>query len=204
MRRDDERRHGDHDQQNVTQYCRQRHVRAHHIEHDAGLPQPAHQHQADDGQQQHEVHLAFDADAPRIRRRILSDRQFLFPIQIVVTIDYVEQRQQQHPHEDRLGQDVAHGPEEVHALQKTKEQRWIAERRQRAACVCHEEDEEHDDMRHMPAIVVGTQQRPDQQHRRAGGAHDAGQQRAQRENAGVQLWRAMQVAAHADTTRHHI
>ncbi|MNR01208.1 hypothetical protein D3C85_1170060 [compost metagenome] len=56
----------------------------------------------------------------------------------------------------------------------------------------------------MAAVVVGAQQRPDQQHRRAGGAHQAGQHGPEREDAGVQPGRAVQVATQADTAGHHV
>jgi hypothetical protein len=56
----------------------------------------------------------------------------------------IEERKQHAEDEQRLGQDVAHGPEEVHALQEAEEQRRIAQRRERAARVRDDEDEEHD------------------------------------------------------------
>ena len=60
-------------------------------------------------------------------------------------------------------------------LQEAEEQRRIAERRQRAADVRHQEDEEHEDMDLVPPVVIGADHRADQQHRGAGRAHPARQ-----------------------------
>ena len=56
----------------------------------------------------------------------------------------------------------------------------------------------------MFAIIVRANQRPDQQHRRTGRAHQAGQQRAQREDAGVHAGTAVQVALDTDAARNDI
>ncbi len=85
-----------------------------------------------------------------------------------------------------------------HALEEADEKRRIAERRQRAADVADEQDEEHDGVHVVPARLVGGQQRPDQQHRRAGRAHDAGERGAERQQAGVERGGADERAAHAD------
>ena len=92
-------------------------------------------------------------------------------------------------------QHVLRRPEEVDALQEAEEQRRVAQRRQRAADVGDQEDEEDDDVHLVPAVVVGAQQRPDQQHRGAGGAHPAGEHGAERQDAGIDRRRAVQVAA---------
>ena len=80
------------------------------------------------------------------------------------------------------GRMLLRGPEEVHALEEAEEQRRIAQRRERAADVRHDEDEEHDHVRLVAAVVVGADQRADQQHRGAGGAHQARQHRADRQD----------------------
>ena len=46
-------------------------------------------------------------------------------------------------------------PEEIDALEEAQEQRRVAERRQRAADVGDQEDEEHDHVRVVQAVVVG-------------------------------------------------
>ena len=52
-------------------------------------------------------------------------------------------------------------------------------------------------------LLVGAQQRPDQEHRRAGGADEARQQRADAEERGVDQRRARQRAAQVDAARDH-
>ncbi len=75
-------------------------------------------------------------------------------------------------------------PEERHPPQVAQEQRRIADRQQAAAAVAHNKDEEHHRVRHVLPLAVGPQQRPDQQHRRAGGADEAGQQSPHRHERG--------------------
>ena len=59
------------------------------------------------------------------------------------------------------------------------------------------------DVRRVFAVIVGPYHRPYHQHRRTGRAHDAGQQRADGKNAGIERRRAMQVAAHANAPGDH-
>ena len=77
------------------------------------------------------------------------------------------------------------GPGERHAGQVAEEQRRIAQRRQHAPDVGHDEDEEDDGVLHARALAVRLQQGPDQQHGGAGGAHEGGQEAAEGEKAGV-------------------
>ena len=72
-------------------------------------------------------------------------------------------------------------PEEIDAAQEAEEERRIAEGRERAADIRHEEDEEHHHVDVVPAVVVGAHDRPDHHDGRAGGADEAGQHRADRE-----------------------
>ena len=57
------------------------------------------------------------------------------------------------------------GPEERYAVQEPEEERRVAERREGAADVRHEEGEEDDRVRPMAARAIGAQQRPDDEHR---------------------------------------
>ena len=109
--------------------------------------------------------------------------------------------QQRADQEQRLGQDVRDGPEEVHALEEAQEQRRVAQRCERATGVGDDEDEEDHHMRLVPAVVVGADQGPDQEHGGAGRAHEAGQHRAQAQDGGVESRAAMQVAADVDAPR---
>ena len=179
-------------------------------QHQAGIgtPQAAHQHQCHHGQQQHEVHAAIKAQAAGAAQGIDAGRgigQIRFAgLAQQPGIDCVEQRQQRAHQEQRLGEDVAYRPEEIHPLEKAQEQRWIAQRRQRAAGIGDDEDEEHHHMHLVPAVVVGAQQRPDQQHRGARGPHEAGQHGADRQNGRVQPRRSLEIAAHIDAARHRV
>ena len=69
------------------------------------------------------------------------------------------------------------GPQKRHALQITEKQRWIAQRQQAAAAVADDEDENHHGVGDVLPLAVGFQQRPNQHHRGARGADQAGQHR---------------------------
>ncbi len=86
------------------------------------------------------------------------------------------------------------GPEEIDPAQEANEQWRIAERRQRAADIGDQENEEDDDMGIAGAFGIGADQRPDQDHRRAGGADDAGDYRAEGENGEIGARRTAQGA----------
>ena len=86
-------------------------------------------------------------------------------------------------------------PEEIDAAQEADEQRRIAERRQRAADIGDQEDEEDDDMGVERPVVVGADDRPDHDHRGAGRADDRGKQRADQQQPGIDRRRAVDVAA---------
>ncbi len=67
--------------------------------------------------------------------------------------------------------------------------------RQAAADVGDEEDEEDGDVDRVLALGVGLEQRPDEEHARARGADDVGQDRADEEEERVDLGRRPEVAA---------
>ena len=91
-------------------------------------------------------------------------------------------------------QRCARGPEEIDAAQEADEQRRIAERRQRAADIGDQEDEEHDDVHVVRAQGVGADQRPHQDHGGAGGADHAGERGAEGEHGGVAPRLAAEIA----------
>ena len=113
------------------------------------------------------------------------------------------QKHGQHQRGDDRGlqPEVPRGPEEVDAAQEADEQRRIAERRERAAHIGDQDDEEHDHMRAVPAPRVGADHRADQDHGGAGGADDAGDAGAERKQCGVDQRRAAQAARHEDAAR---
>jgi hypothetical protein len=153
-----------------------------------------------DQQQQQQVHAAVDAQR-RVGRRVARRHAVLTEL---AAVQQPEDRQQAGAQEGGFRQQVAHSPEEVHALQEAKEQRWIAQRRERAAGVGDDEDEEHEHMRRAAPVVVGANQRAQHQDRRAGRAHEAGQQRADRHQRHVQARAAVQVAAQVDAAGHRV
>ncbi len=107
-------------------------------------------------------------------------------------------RQQGDRHEQRRHRQRARRPEEIDALQKADEKRRIAKRRQCAAHVADEQDEEDDCVRPVQPLCIGGDQRADQQHRRAGRAHDARERRSEREQRGVDGGRSGERPAKAD------
>ncbi len=92
----------------------------------------------------------------------------------------------------------AESPEERHPAQEPEEERRVAERRQRAADVRHQEDEEDHGMGLVPAISVGAQQRPDQDHGGAGRADPGGEKRAHGEDGKVYPRRTAQRSPDVD------
>ena len=109
----------------------------------------------------------------------------------------VEDHQQQAVHEQPLPPELE-GPAERHALQEAEEERRIAERREQPAAVRHDEDEEDHHVGLALARRVRAQQRPDQQHRGAGGADRVREHGAQAEQRGVEQRGSRERAAHAD------
>ena len=85
-------------------------------------------------------------------------------------VEREENRQHQHGDDGRLIGEMRGGPEEIDAAQEADEQRRIAERRQRAADIGDQEDEEDHHVGVVRARRVGADQRPHQDHGGAGGA----------------------------------
>ena len=86
-------------------------------------------------------------------------------------------------------------------VQETEEQRRITQRGQGTTDIADEEDEEHEDMRLVPAILVGADQRTDQQHRGARRAEQARRHRTEAEDHEVGERCAQEVAGDPDATR---
>ena len=89
-------------------------------------------------------------------------------------------------------------PQEWHALQISQKQRRIADRQQAAAAIADDENEEHDRVGDVLALSIGFQQRPNQQHRGAGRADEAGQHAADGHERGVRQRMGLQVARDAN------
>jgi hypothetical protein len=139
----DSQGHGD--QRAVAQqFCSDR--RAHHVEAMPGFQNAAHQHQADHHSQQQQVDAALDARAA-VGRRV--DRHDAF---LAVTsggpVEPEDRQQRRRTGTAVSGTDGAPSRRN-HALQEAQEQRRVAQRRQRAAGIGDDEDEEDHDMRRM-------------------------------------------------------
>ena len=100
--------------------------------------------------------------------------------------------------------EMGRGPEEIDAVQEADEQRRVAQRRQRAADIGDQDDEEHHHMHVVETAGVGAQQRPHQDHRRAGGADDAGDRGAEHQDRGVDERRAAQASGDENSARDHV
>ena len=198
--REPQRRKSHHDQAHIAHDAGQAHFGARNVEHHGRLPETAEQHQPHHRAQQRKVDLAVKANRAAVGRGVGLEQ--LFAAVVVPAIEREEDSQQRTDEEQGFGEDVAHRPEKVHALQEAQEQRRIAQRRERAPGVGDDEDEEHHHMGHMLAVVVGADQRANEQHGRARGAHEAGQHRTNRQDGRVEPRAAVQVAADEDAARH--
>ena len=138
------------------------------------------------------------------RRARLADRRDAAILAEEPQIDGDENRQ--HAAGDERGRlpQVFRRPEEIDAVEEADEQRRIAERRQRAADIADEEDEEHHDMDVVQPRRVGPDQRPDQDHGGAGGADDAGDERAEDKRQRIDQRRAAHRAGDHDAAGDHI
>ena len=119
-------------------------------------------------------------------------------------IERAEHREQQACHESGLRQEMSRGPEEVDAIEEADEQWRVAQRTQCAADIGHQNDEKN---KHMGVVLpreVGADQRPDQDHRRARGADDAGHHGTECEDGCVIPGRASDIAADQNPARNRV
>ena len=114
------------------------------------------------------------------------------------TIDHIEQRQQDAAYEQHRQQHGFQRPEKVDALEEAEKQRRVSERRERAADVGDQEDEEHEDVDVVAAVLVRPDDRSNQHHGGAGRAEKACRQGAEGEHRRVRGRRADEIAADAD------
>jgi len=96
-----------------------------------------------------------------------------------------EDTQQNCRHKTCFHQQVGCGPEEIHTLQKTQKQRRIAQRRERAANICHKKNKKDNRVNTVFTVRVGPKQGADKQHGRAGCSHPAGQHSAHGQQPGI-------------------
>ena len=117
-------------------------------------------------------------------------------------VEHVEDREQRPVHEGP-GAEQAQRPDEGHAAQEAEVQRRVSQRREQAAAVRDDEDEEHDDVRLAHARLVGPQEGREEQHRGAGRPHEAGQHGPHRQERGVRERRPRQRAPEVHPPRDH-
>ena len=141
----------------------------------------AHEHGADDARQEKKIVGAFQLEGflGPLGRAVLGAL-----LAVVVGIQDEIGRQQQSRHQQHVGQDLQR-PEKRDPVQESQKQRRVAEGRQAAADVGHQEDEEHHHEGAVFAIAVGSQKGPDEQHGRPGGAHPGGDHGADHQHQGV-------------------
>ncbi len=148
-------------------------------------------------EQEEQVMRAFDVEAALAGHGCWALRLAA----VVPAVEQVEDGQQDRRGETADGEQALGHPEEGHAVQETEEERRVAERRQRAADVADQEDEEGHHVHLPPAPGVGAQHGPDHHHRGAGGADPGGEQGADQQHQRVDGRRAAQRAAHVDAAR---
>ena len=85
-----------------------------------------------------------------------------------------------------------------------EEQRRIPDRQQAAAAVADEKDEEHERVGDVPALPIGLQERPDEQHGRARGADEARGDRTDAEEGRVHGRRGDEVALDPHAAGDHV
>ena len=113
-----------------------------------------------------------------------------------------QQKHEQHDaaDEQRFLPQMFRRPEEIDASQKSDEQRRVTEWRQRAADIRDQKNKEHHHMRAVSAIVIGADQRPDLNHRRARCADDACHQASDAKQHRIGQHAVVKVAFEIDTT----
>ena len=94
-------------------------------------------------------------------------------------------------------------PKERHAAQETQKQRRIAQRRQAAADIGHDKNEEHKSVHLVATPFVGGQQRTNQQHSRTGRPHEVSNKSPHKENAGIDDRTTDEAAADVNTARNN-
>ena len=196
---DAQRNQGDHHQADVAQQAGQANRSAPHVELDAGLPEPAHQHQRNHCAQQPEIDGTIKAEASGIGGGVYPHHAFLA---VGPGVHGVKQRQQAADHEQGFGPDVLQGPEKTDPFEEAEEERRVAQRGQRATDVGHNKNEEHKHMGAVLTVVVGADQGAQQQHRRTCGAHHAGQHSPYGQDGSIEPRAAVQIAPDVNTPGH--
>ena len=181
-RSDAQRQQRDRNQPHIAQDARQANDGAHDVKVNPGLPEAAHQHQRHDDRNQGKVCLAIKTQALGVGRGICWRNPFAL---VIPAVNHIKNHQQADDQKQCFWQQRGDRPEKSHAFQKPQKQRRVAQRCKSAADVGHQKNKKHHDMRLTFAVVIGANQRANQQHRSACGAHEACQHRANRQNTGV-------------------
>ena len=118
---------------------------------------------------------------------------------VVVGVQGVVAHQQHDVDEEVLAQEVE-GPGEGHPAQESQEQGRVAQGREEAAAVGHDEDRVQHRVHPVVALLVGGQQGPDEEHGGAGGAHEGGDDSADGQEDRVVAGRGPDVALEEDAS----
>jgi len=149
----------------------------------------------DDPEQQRRVDQALRAHRDPLR--LVEGDVLGLLLGVGAPVDHEEHRQQV-PHGPEPEGPQAQRPGERDTPQVAEEERRIAHRREQPAAVRDQQDEEEGDVRDVLALPVGAQDRPDQQHARAGGADQVREHRPDGQDRQVGLRRGPEVAADVD------
>ena len=158
-----------------------------------------------DEAKQREVALPLDAERLVLHSLLEGvDRErgrlFLVDDRLVEQVEDDEQRAiHQQP-----GEPEREGPSEGNALEEAEVERRVAERGEQTSAVGDDEDEEDDDVGAGDPLLVGAEQRPNEDHRGPGRADHVGKQRADGEHRGVGERCAGQAASHIDAAAQQV
>ena len=118
-------------------------------------------------------------------------------------VEQVEDDEQDAIHQ-QPGEPEREGPGEGHALEEAEVERRVAERGEQTSAVGDDEDEEDDDVGARHPLLVGAEERPDEDHRGPGRADHVGEQRTDGEHRGVGERCAGQAASHIDAAAEQV
>ena len=94
-------------------------------------------------------------------------------------------------------------PEEVNATQETQEQGRIAQRSEAAADIGHQEDEENKGVHAVFAVLIGFEQRTNDEHGRTGRSHHIGKQRTRKQKGRIHHRRSLERRTNMNAACHH-
>ncbi len=121
------------------------------------------------------------------------------PVQETINNEIADQQNAGRHHH---GQEHMHRrPEEGDPFQETQKQRRVPQGRQRSTDIGNQKDKENNSMDLVFAVFICPDQRADQQHRRPGCPHDAGDECANQQDPHIHNRGPLQVPFYPNATR---